>query len=410
MPSRELRPKRRLGRSHPHRFKIAVWTMAVAICGGGLYAAWRYAGTTEVEVAVARVRKADFVISVRARGDIKSARSTILKAPQVPGLRIVQLADNGSFVKKGETVVEFDAVQAQENVIALSTNVRSADGDIEQLKATQVMDDEADAMNKMTAEYGLESSKLDASKAEVLSQIDGEKNRIQVGVSEGSLQQVKATMNAHQVGHEADLNRLNQRKDKAKRDLQLAQGLPGHDAAAGAQRRDGDAASEFSLAGHIRAIHAAVQGRRQRVDRGGNRGNPGPFAAVRRTSPWRKWTAASWSWARPCGCVVDAIPDRDFNATIDWISPIADLVWSGGATPEKTFPAHATLKNLDDRLRPGHERSGGNHHRARPRPAADPDARQRFEERQAGGLRADRQGFRGPPDSGGPAQRRRHHR
>src|SRR5581483_9974428 len=37
----------------------------------------------------------------------------------------------------------------------------------------------------------------------------------------------------------------------------------------------------------------------------------------------------------------------------DYVSPIAALVFKGGATPEKTFPARATLKNLDERLRPG---------------------------------------------------------
>jgi multidrug efflux pump subunit AcrA (membrane-fusion protein) len=50
---------------------------------------------------------------------------------------------------------------------------------------------------------------------------------------------------------------------------------------------------------------------------------------------------------------VDAIPDKEFIAELDWISPIAALVFKGGATPEKSFPARATLKNLDDRLRPG---------------------------------------------------------
>jgi multidrug efflux pump subunit AcrA (membrane-fusion protein) len=50
---------------------------------------------------------------------------------------------------------------------------------------------------------------------------------------------------------------------------------------------------------------------------------------------------------------VDAIPDKEFLAELDWISPIAALVFKGGATPEKTFPARATLKNLDPRLRPG---------------------------------------------------------
>jgi len=73
------------------------------------------------------------------RGAIKSAHSTILTAPQVPGLRIVHLADNGRPVKKGDVVVEFDPIQQEQNVIERTTSVRSADGDIEQLKATQVM-------------------------------------------------------------------------------------------------------------------------------------------------------------------------------------------------------------------------------------------------------------------------------
>ena len=50
---------------------------------------------------------------------------------------------------------------------------------------------------------------------------------------------------------------------------------------------------------------------------------------------------------------VDAIPDKEFIATLDWISPIAALVFRGGSTAEKTFPARATIAHLDPRLRPG---------------------------------------------------------
>jgi multidrug efflux pump subunit AcrA (membrane-fusion protein) len=226
MASKDQRPSQRLGKSNPRRVKIITWIVGLALCGGGVIAAYRYTGTTEVEVPVARVRRGEFIISVRTRGDIKSARSVILKAPQVPGLRIVHLADAGRPVKKGEVVVEFDGSQQDQNVVTRTTTVRAADGNIEQTKASQTMDNEADAMSKMSGEYDVERAKLDASKAEVLSAIDGEKNRIQVGVSEGSLQTVKASINAHQVGHDADLNRLNQAKDKAVREAASCPGSP----------------------------------------------------------------------------------------------------------------------------------------------------------------------------------------
>src|SRR5258708_29460066 len=50
---------------------------------------------------------------------------------------------------------------------------------------------------------------------------------------------------------------------------------------------------------------------------------------------------------------VDAIPDKEFSADLDWISPIASVAWKGMGMTEKTFPARGTLKNLDTRLRPG---------------------------------------------------------
>ena len=332
--------------------KIITWTLALGLCGGGVYAAYRYTGTTEVEVAVARVRRGDFVISVRTRGDIKSARSVVLKAPQVPGLRIIHLADAGRPVKKGDVVVEFDGSQQEQNVITRNTNVRAADGDIVQTKATQKIEDEADSMSKMSSEYDLERSKLDASKAEVLSAIDGEKNRIQVGVSEGSLQTVKASINAHQVGHEADLNRLNQRKDKTVRDLNTASGylqmmqlrapidgivnvLPnfrsqGSFGQATPPFKEGDNAWTGAEIAEIPDLSEMyVDLKLEEVDRG--KLQLGQQVRIR----------------------VDAIPDKEFTAVLDWISPIAALVFKGGSTAEKTFPARATITKLDDRLRPG---------------------------------------------------------
>ena len=55
---------------------------------------------------------------------------------------------------------------------------------------------------------------------------------------------------------------------------------------------------------------------------------------------------------QPVRVRVDAIPEKEFNAEMDWISPIAQLVFRT-FPPEKLFPARATLKNLDPRLRPG---------------------------------------------------------
>ena len=93
-----------------------------------MYAAYHYSMNTEVEVATAHVRRADFVISVEARGDIKSGHSTVLSAPSAPGLRITKLAANGLPVKKGDVVVQFDGATMEQNVINQTTQIESIKG------------------------------------------------------------------------------------------------------------------------------------------------------------------------------------------------------------------------------------------------------------------------------------------
>ena len=352
MASKDQRPKTRLGKSNPRRVKIITWAIALLGTGGGLYAAYHLTTTTQVEVAVARARRADFIISVHARGDIKSARSTILKAPAAPGLRITHLAPNGLPVKKGDAVVEFDGSTQEQNVINQTTQIRSIDGDIEQMAATQRINNDSDALNKMQSEYGVESAKLDASKAEVLSAVQGEKNRITVGVQEGALQQVKATINAHQAGNDADNARQKQRKDKAVRDL-------------------GTATSYLSMM----QLRAPTDGVTVILS---NFRSQGTFGQS--TPPFKEgdnvWNGAEIveipdltdmyidlkleevdrgkiQLGQSVRVRVDAIPDQEFDAQLDYISPIAALIFKGGATPEKSFPARATLKHLDPRLRPG---------------------------------------------------------
>lgn len=350
--SKDVKPKQRLGRPPSRKKKIALWTFIILACAGGGFAAYRFTGTTEVEVPVARVRKGDFIIAVRTRGEIKSTRSVTLTAPQVPDPRIVKLAESGKPVRKGDVVVEFDPVQQEQNYIERSTSVHTADSEIVQTKASHKIEDEQDNMTLMSSEYNVQRAKLEASKAEILSEIDGAKNRIDVTVSEGALQQVQTTINSRKVSHNADLERLDQKKDKTVRDVELAKTylskmqikapndgivniLPnfrtsGSFGQAPPPFKEGDRAWTGAAIAEIPDLsEMRVELKLEEVDRG--KLKLGQQVRLR----------------------VDAIPEKEFLAELDWISPIAQLIFRGMGMSEKTFPARATLKNLDPRLRPG---------------------------------------------------------
>jgi HlyD family secretion protein len=350
--SKDVKPKVRIGQKRSLKSRIAGWSAIALVCGGAGFAAYRLTGTTEVDVPVAKVRRADFVISVRARGEIKSTRSVILTAPQVPDTRITKLAESGRPVKKGDVVVEFDAAQQEQNLLERTTTVRTAESEIVQTKASHTIDDEADAMNLMTAQYNVERAKLEASKAEIVSEIEGAKNRIQVGVSQGEQKQVETSIESRKVSHEADLERLGQKKDKTLRDVVQAKNylskmviiapldgvvniLPNFRSGGSFGQsppgfKEGDRAWTGAAIAEIPDLsQMRIELKLEEVDRG--KLKMGQLVRIR----------------------VDAIPEKEFTAELDWISPIAALIFKGFGASDKVFPCRATLKNLDPRLRPG---------------------------------------------------------
>ncbi len=352
--SKDIRPKHRLGDTAGSRRKrMIMWTVLLALSGVGGYAAYRYGATSApVEVQVGKVRTGEFVISVRTRGEVKSTHSEVIMAPQAPDLRITKLAESGRPIRRGEVVVEFDAASQEQQLLEKSTSVRTADSQIVQTKASHRIVDEMDAMNLMTSEFNLERAKLDASKAEVVSAIEGAKSRLDVGIYEGELVQQKTTMKAHDVSQSADLERLRQTKDKTVRDMDRARGYlgkmvlrapndgvvnvmpnfrtPGSWGQSPPPFKEGDRVSTGNAIAEIPDLsQMRVELKLDEVDRG--KMEIGQKVRVR----------------------VDAIPEKEFDATLDWISPIAQVNFRGMGATEKTFPARATLASVEPRLRPG---------------------------------------------------------
>lgn len=352
--SKDLKPKQRLGQTPAARRKrIIIWTVIGIAAAGGSYAAYRNStAAAPIEVPVAKVRRGDFIISVRTRGEIRATHSQIIAAPQVPDLRITRLVDSGRPVKKGDVIVEFDAAQQEQTYLEKNTSVRTVDSQIVQTKASHRITNEMDGMNLMTSQFNLERAKLDASKAEVVSEIEGAKSRIDVGISEGELGQVKTTVKSHKASQEADIERLDQQRDKTVRDVDRTKGY----------------LSRMAL----RAPNDGVVTLLPNIRSQGSWGQmPPPFKEGDRA-----WTGAAIAeipdlsemrielkldevdrgrlkMGMPIKVRVDAIPDREFEAKLDWISPIAAVVWRGPGMTEKTFPAQGVLKKVDPRLRPG---------------------------------------------------------
>lgn len=303
------------------------------------------------ELPTVLVERRDFLLTISSRGELKSAESVQILAPQTPDLQIVELAENGKPIAEGQIVVRFDESAQEDLLIERQTTVRQVDSEIEQARAEHAITDERNEMMIMQATYNVERAGLEASKQEILAEIEAEKAKIDVVIAEGELQKTEKTAEASDMSQDADIDRLMERRAKSERDLALSRTylgsmvlrapadgivhiLPNNRAQGsfGTARppfQEGDSVWTGAAIAEIPDLDSLrIEFRVDEVDRG--RVAMGQQTHIR----------------------IDAVPDASLTGSVSWLSPIATLVFNK-LPPEKNFPAFASIDKLDPRLRPG---------------------------------------------------------
>ncbi len=331
--------------------RIISWSVIGLLLAATVYVGWGYFKPAPPEIPTARIERRDFVTMVTSRGELKSSKSVQIAAPQTPDLKIVRLAESGKPVHKGDVIVAFDAAAQEDTYIERQTEVRQVESEIKQADAQHSIVDQQNEMLEMESQYNLERAELEASKQEILSEIEGLKNRIDVGVAEGELKKAKTTTEATDLSQKADLAQLEERLQKAIRDRELSKQYLGSmvlrspvdgvvsimtnnraQGSFGTSRppfQEGDTVWTGGVIAEIPDLTTLqADFRVSEIDRG--RVKEGQEVRLR----------------------VDAVPDARLAGKVTFLSPIATLVFNT-IPPGKSFPALSSIDKIDPRLRPG---------------------------------------------------------
>jgi len=326
--------------------------VVLGVAGGGTLLAAKFARSAPA-VPLYEVTSGEFVDHLQLRGNLKALKSVVLTAPSGAGeLQIIQLAKNGSLVKKGDIVAQFDTNNLAMRLLQQKTELRQAESEIDRTRAQGRMTQEQAETELVQARFNVERARLEASKQEILSQIDGAKNKLDLANAEQKLKEIEQKLASEKIKGAADVASQTQKKEKSNNDVKeaedrmgaltlkapvdgminLMQNFRAHNWASGGpppEFKEGDRA--WPGAGVIELpdmseIRAAA--RIEEVDRG--RVQVGQNAIVR----------------------VDAIPDREFPAKLFQISPLAKMDQSSWP-PTRNFDIEVQLTDTDARLRPG---------------------------------------------------------
>lgn len=176
-------------------------------------------------VAAAR---GNFVDKLRLSGTTEAVTSFPIVVPRlagVPGgaLTIVQLLPNGSHVKRGDLLVEFDRQNEIKNYLDNRAKWMDLANQVAKQQATEGAARAKDETDIQTAEDDLKTAQLEMQKLELLSRIDQEITRQQLAEAQASLKELQQTFKLKRAEGAAELRDLELQRDQARRDMLHAQ-------------------------------------------------------------------------------------------------------------------------------------------------------------------------------------------
>jgi HlyD family secretion protein len=325
---------------------------ALGLAGAG-WLIWQLAGSglsAASTVETAEVVRGDFVDLLTLRGEVKAVRSVVIAAPSGAGdLQIVQLAKNGTEVKKGEVVAQFDRTNGERQLAEKRSLLRQAQAEIERAQAQARLQEEGTLTEQMKGQYEVERAKLDVGTRDVISKLEGEKAVLKLSDAEQKVREVDAKLGATRAAGRAEVNALVQKRDKAQADVELEErrlaaltlrapidGLMtlGQNWRAGGpfggrEWRSGDRAWSGAVLGELPELASPyVLAKIDEIDRG--RLKPGMDATV----------------------IVEALPGVELPSKLTAFSTLAKPDYTSWPPP-RMFDATVDLAKPDSRLRPG---------------------------------------------------------
>jgi len=295
-----------------------------------------------------QVKRGEFLDVLQFRGELKAMKSVTMTAPANAGdLQILKIATDGTQVKKGDVVVEFDPSKTQQDLAQDQSVLKSSQAEIEQVRAQGRLNEEVDTTAVMKAKYDVEVAKLDASKSEVVSRIDGAEANLKLADAEQTLRQAEEQLKSDTAVDQATIEDKKNASRKADYDARRAQ------TALAAMTLKAPSDGTISL---LSIWHNGGEA----PFKAGERAWPGtPIAELPDVASMRiaarvdETERGRLALSQPVTLQLDAIADRQFTGKVERIGTIATSDFSAGWPIPRNFDLEIGIDQADPRLKPG---------------------------------------------------------
>jgi len=300
----------------------------------------------------ATVTKGVYTDTVEIRGQVQPVRSTYVTAPYNAGeLQILKMAANGTAVKGGDVVAEFDAVTLRRTIQEKQSELRTARAELAQGGAQSkiAMEERQAAVEK--GKFEVVKARLSLGEVGLVSEIVAARAKLALADAEQRLREAEASLVSARANATAERETRERRIVKVEAELELAQ------TRVTALHVKAPVDGTVSILPNYRA--SMTMGSSAPEFRTGDRVWPGAMilelpdlSSVFLTARIDEADRGQLSANQLATIRVDAIADRDYQASVSEISVLARIDYSSWPPP-KQFDLEVAIKDPDARLRPG---------------------------------------------------------
>ena len=197
--------------------------VTLLILGAGGFSTYHFRkAQAAAELPTAPARKGEFLVISRCRGELRARRSAQVTAPvNVPDLRIVWQAPPSTHVNAGEPVVRFDQSSAKQQLQEREAALKQAQATLDQAVAESLITAEQDKRDLSAARYAVERARLEVSKQEIMSVLQGEESKIDLGLAEKKLRVQEANVALHEASSKSRIASLTRVQEQAQYEVDL---------------------------------------------------------------------------------------------------------------------------------------------------------------------------------------------
>lgn len=204
--------------------RIAVILTAVLVLGLGISFAVQKLRPAGRVIPVIKVQKGTLQLDITTTGELRTPHSSMLVAPSVSGtLQIVRMAKTGAAVKAGDVVIEFDPSEQEYNLEQSRSQLAEAEQQIVKARADAEVKTAEDKVALLKARFDVRRAELEVSRNELASEIDAQKNLLNLEEARRKLAQLEQDVNSRAASNTASIALLEEKRRSSLLGMQVAQ-------------------------------------------------------------------------------------------------------------------------------------------------------------------------------------------